>query len=516
MKKPDPVDDPNYLPDTVPECHKLIGDLRNRVKSLEQRLAELEKQVRRRNRMMFGKRSAKTSSTVLTGTGKAVYELNEQELEAEKGNLQLAPEEKEHGGGGRTAPDNAPNEQTVQHTIDDPAELACPCCGTNRKVIGFRVSQQLDILQAAFQLLKHVQYSYSCPKCQGEVITAPKPEQPIDKGYATSRLIAHIGNAKFNWHLPLYRQQSISTSQGVPIARSSMCRWLKQAADIFEVLVWRMHQLLLEARMIQSDTTTMPVIKKGLGRAHKGTIWIFRGDESQPFIVYEFSETGEGKHAERVLSGFKGFLLTDGASVFNRVIENGATPVACWAHAYRYFEDAKGSEEGLSHYAMAIIKGLFDIERVAAQLTDEERVSLRQRLAKPRLVQLKKWLDEQTMMIDFMPKSAFGEAVNYCLNRWEALCRYTDYGFLLADNNHSENGLRPAVLGRRNWLFAGSVEGGRTAAVFMSIIHTCRRLNIDPLKYMTDVLTRLPAAKSSEIDHFLPHRWKETKSATGQ
>jgi transposase len=126
---------------------------------------------------------------------------------------------------------------------------------------------------------------------------------------------------------------------------------------------------------------------------------------------------------------------------------------------------------------------------------------------------LKNWLDEQTQIIYFMPKSPFGEAVNYCLNRWDALCRYTDFGFLLADNNHSENGLRPAVLGRRNWLFAGSVEGGHTAATFMSIVHTCRRLNIDPFEYMTDVLTRLPATRTGDIDQFLPDRWKELRNS---
>jgi transposase len=514
LDKPDPLLDPNYLPDNVPECHKLIGDLRNRVKSLEERVATLEKQLQSRNRMLFGKRSAKVSSTILTGTGKAIYEANAKELEEEQNNLQLLPPDKAHGGGGRTAPANAPCEQTIEHTITNPSELACPCCGTVRKVMGFRVSQQLDIMQAAFLLLKHIQYTYSCPKCQGEIVTAPKPEQPFGKGYATGGLVAHIANAKFNWHLPLYRQEEIYRAQTVPIARSSMCRWPKEGAAILALIVKRMHQLILNSRFIQSDTTTMPVIKKGLGRTHKGVIWIFRGEETQPYIIYEFTESGSGEHATRMLTKFKGFLVTDGSSVFNGVIEGGASTVNCWAHAYRYFEEAKDFDEELAGEAIAMIKGLFDVERVAADMSEADRQDLRQRVSKARLAVLKIWLDEQVLMADFLPKSKFGEAVNYCLNRWNALCRYVDTGFLPIDNNWSENGLRPAVLGRKNWLFAGSVEGGRTAAIFMSIIHTCRRLGINPFEYMQDVLTRFPSATTSQVDDFLPDRWSQLRSVS--
>lgn len=520
MDKSDPLLDPNYLPDNLPECHKVIGDLRERlaavaeiVNALHQRVAELEKQVSRKNRMLFGKRSAKTSNTVLTGTGKEIYQAHAEELESEKNNLQVINEESKHGGGGRTAPANAPTEQTIEHTITDPAELTCPCCGTDRKVIGFRVSHQLDILKAAFQLLKHVQYSFACPKCNSEVITAPKPEQPFGKGYATAALVSHIGTSKFCWHQPLYRQEQIYRAQSVPIARSTMCRLLKDGAELLEHVVRRMHQRILQSRFIQSDSTSMPVIKKGLGKTHRGTVWIYRGDETQPYNIYEFTETGEGKHPERALRDYKGYLLTDGAPVFNDVIKNGATAVNCWAHAFRYFEDAKDSDRELADHALAIIKGLFDIERIAALLPEEERLPLRQKLTSPRLAEFKEWLVYQTHMLDFLPKSKFGEAVNYCLHRWDALCRYTEESFLLADNNHSENGLRPTVLGRKNWLFAGSVEGGRTAAIWMSIVHTCRRLSIDPFEYVKDVLDRLPAAKTSQIDDFLPDRWKQLRSA---
>ena len=513
MEKDDRLLDDNYLPDNLPECHSVIKDLRTRVKSLEERVAELEKQVSRRNRMLFGQRSAKVSNTVLTGTGKAIFDRNQKELAAECDRLQLVPEEKVHGGGGRTAPSNAEIEEPIQHEITDPAALACPCCGAVRKALGFRVSQQLDIVEAVFKQLKHIQYTYRCEKCRGEFVTAPKPEQPFGKGYATGRLVAHIGNAKFNWHQPLYRQQGIYRAQSVPIPRSTMCRLLRDGAHILQLIVKRMHQLILKSRFVQSDSTGMPVIKKGLGKVHKGAISILRGDESQPYIYYEYTDSASQKHALGLMPDYCGFVVTDGSNIYDPVIEAGATAVNCWSHAYRSFEDAKKVEEELALEAIAMIKGLYDVERVAANMSEAERLDLRQRVTKPRLAELKDWLDDQVSRADFTPKDAFGEAVLYCRKRWSALSRFADTGFLPADNNWSENGLRPTVLGRKNWLFAGSVEGGKTAAIYMSVVQTCRRLDIDPFKYMSDVLTRFPFARTSEVDDFLPDRWKRSQHA---
>ena len=519
MTTPAPNDDPDYLPDTIPECHKLIKELRAEVKrlaeiaktveQLRERVAELEKQVRRRNRKIFGQSSAKVPAALLTGTGKVVYQQSQEELEAERANLQLVPEEKSHGGGGRNIAKTGPVERTVEHKITDPAELACPCCGKQRQIIGFNPSYQLDVLQTVFELLKHVEYKYACPDCEAQVITASKPYQPIDKGYPAPGLIAHVGTSKFDWHLPLYRQERIYLAQGVPIARSSMCRWLKEGANLLSIIVKRMHQLMLRSRAIQSDDTTMPVIKKGLGKTHRGYTWLYRGDDDYPYIIYDFTETHEGAHPMRMLPGYTGVLQTDGASVYNAVIEKGATRAGCLSHAYRYFEDARHEDTERADYALAIMKSLFDIERVAAGLTEDERKELRQRLSKPKLAKLKAWLDEQVLTV--LPKSALGEAVTYCQNQWQALCLYADTGFVSAHNNNSENGLRPAVLGRRNFLFAGSVEGGHTAAIWMTLVQTCRRLSINPFDYLKDTLTRLPSTPITQIDQFLPDHWKASR-----
>jgi transposase len=515
--------DDDYLPDNLPECHKLIKELRAEIKRiaaiadtvalLQQRVAELENQVRKHNRARYGKSSAKVPASSLTGTGKVVYDTGASELDAEKSILNIAPDEKNHGGGGRTAPTKAPKQRDVEHKIIDANALLCPCCGKQLKAMGFEVSYQLDVVKSALESLRHIQFKYTCPECEGQIVKAPKPESVIDKGYPTEGLLAHIGVSKFDWHLPLYRQERIYLAQGVPLARSTMCRWLKHAADLLELIVNRMHQLILNSRVIQSDTTTMPVIKKGLGKAHQGYTWIFRGDNMFPYIIYDFTETQQGIHAERMLAGFKNILQTDGASIFNGVIARGAKHAGCLSHAFRYFEAAKHEDPERADYALAIMKLLFDIEVIAVQTPEEQCKDLRERLSKPKLDALKLWLEEQAADETFLPKSDLGKAIGYCLNQWDALCLYADTGFVQAHNNNSENGLRPAVLGKNNWLFAGSVEGGRTAAIWMSIVQTCRRHKIDPFEYVKDVLTRLPSATTSQIDQFLPDRWKASQKA---
>lgn len=514
----DPYSD--YLPDTIEECHALITALRKEVqrllaiadtmKTLEERVAELEKQVRRRNRMIFGKKSAKVPAAKLTGTGKEIYDRSLHDLEPEMSSLLPATEDKKHGGGGRIATKNTKMiPRTFEHEIKDPAKLLCPCCGEIRQRIGFEVSYQLDVLNTVFELLKNVQFKYACPKCQSQIITAPKPHQPIAKGYAGPGLIAHIGRSKFDWHLPLYRQERIYRGQSINIGRSSMCRILKEGADLLDHIVKRMHQLMLKSRIIQSDATTMPVIKKGLGQTHTGYTWLYRDEK---YIIYDFSEGGGRENPERILNGFKGVLLTDGAAVYNSIIKGGAKRAGCSSHAFRYFEDAKKEDPEKADVALAYFKSLFDIERVAWQLSEEERKEFRRRHSKPKLAELKLWLDRQ--MIE--PKTALGEALTYCKNQWDALCYFADNGFVPMHNNDSENGLRPAVLGRRNWLFAGSVEGGRTAATWMSIIHTCRRHSIDPFVYLQDLFTRLPSTPTSQIDQFLPDKWKALRAESDQ
>lgn len=490
-----PSDQSTDLPDNLHDCHNMIRDLFSRI-------AELEKQLSRRNRAEFGRKSAKVDATLLTGTGKAIHAQTADELAAENDRLNVAPSNRQ--GGGRATPPTSLETRKQEHRLDS-YDLVCPCCGEARAVIGFDVSYQIDFVRSLFETIQHVMYKYACKKCSGQIITASKAYQPIDKGIPGPGLLAKIATDKFWLHLPLYRQEQVFDALGIPVNRSSMCRWLKEIAGLLNPIVQRMRRLILEGRCIQSDATKLPVIKKGLGKTHQGTIWVYRGDADQPYVFYDYSDTEHSKYPEAILKGYTGILQTDGTNKFNEIIKNGATSANCWAHVHCYFEDAWKDDPVRSEFPMGVIKSLFDIERVAATMSDSEKLDLRQRLAKPKLSLLKNWLDEAKVIE--LPKSKLGEAISYTLNRWPALLVYLDHPFVEISNNASERSIKPLVLSRRNWLFAGSEEGGHSAATIMSLIETCKRLRINPFEYLKDVLTRFASAKTSKIDDFLPDRW---------
>ena len=509
MKKPDSTEDPNHLPDNLPECHNLITDLRNEVKELKARMAELEKQLSRRNRVLFGQKSAKVDSTLLTGTGKAIHFQTNNELDDEKNRLNIAPDKKH--GGGRAGQPSSLETTKVEHRIDE-SQIPCPSCDQPREIIGFDISHQIEFVRSLFEYIQHIMFKYACKNCAGQIITAQKPYQPIDKGLPGPGLLAKIATDKFWLHLPLYRQEQVFTALSIPISRSSMCRWLKEIADLLAPIVKRMHRLILKSRVVQSDATTLPVIKKGLGKTHRGYIWVYRGDANYPYVFYDYSNTDHSIYPEKILAGFTGILQTDGTNRFNELIENGATAAACWAHVHCYFEDAWKNDPVAAELPMGVIKSLFDIERLAITLPEAERQDLRQRLAKPKVATLKDWIDEIKMTEP--PKTQLGDAISYTLNRWPALLVYLDHPYVEISNNASERSVKPMVLSRKNWLFAGSEEGGHTAATIMSIIETCKRLRINPFEYMKDVLTRFPSVKTSQIDDFLPDRWLALKQQT--
>ncbi len=207
------------------------------------------------------------------------------------------------------------------------------------------------------------------------------------------------------------------------------------------------------------------------------------------------------------------------------------TEVACWAHARRKFYDAQNSDPATGAQALAHIRLLYDIEtqakketkqaakavpaneafdRRVCELLAENRLRLREDQAVPRLARFRTWLESQQAERGgpLLPKSPMGQAIRYALNQWDALCVYTTDGRLAIDNNASENALRRVAVGRRNWLFAGSDNGGRTAATLFSVIATCERHKVEPMTYLRDVLSRIAATPINELSGLLPDHWQ--------
>ncbi len=185
--------------------------------------------------------------------------------------------------------------------------------------------------------------------------------------------------------------------------------------------------------------------------------------------------------------------------------------MACNAHARRKFYEARTSDALRAHQALAYYSQLYELERHAKDFTDTQRLQMRQDLAVPILNQFHAWLEAQRPQV--LPKSPLAEALGYALNNWTALVRYTEAGFLDIDNNVAEREMKRIAIGRKNWLFVGSPQGGQTAAVLLSFTSTCQRLAVEPWAYLQDVLTRLPTTPAEQLADLLPDRWQAARLA---
>src|SRR5271157_3502123 len=236
-----------------------------------------------------------------------------------------------------------------------------------------------------------------------------------------------------------------------------------------------------------------------------------------PHVVFDFTTDRSGAGPERMLKGYQGYLQADAYSAYDRLYADGTiVEVGCWMHARRKFFEAKTSDPLRAHQALAWIRGLYAVEREAKtkELDDAQRLTLRQEQSRPILETIKEWLDKEVGQV--LPKSPMAEAIGYALNHWKALERYLEAGFLEIDNGASERGLRPVAVGRNNWLFLGSEAGGKTAAILMSLCATCKRVGIDPLAYLRDVLERISTHPASRIAELVPDQWRKIRAGPDQ
>src|SRR5581483_4190214 len=247
-------------------------------------------------------------------------------------------------------------------------------------------------------------------------------------------LLTQILTSKYVDHLPLYRQEQIYWRQGADIARSSMCRWLSVCSDKLKPLAELMKEKILQSKIINADETPVKFLKPGAGKAPIGYVWTYIGDNENPYVIFDFHTSRKSEHPEKFLQHYSGYLQTDAYTGYNGLHRAGKVKaVACFAHARRYFEKALKNDKVQAEIALAKIAVLYQIEKTAAELGEQERKSIREKESIPRLQEFKDWL--QQMQLKTLPKSSLSEAINYSLSNWEKLSRYTEQGFISIDNN---------------------------------------------------------------------------------
>lgn len=492
------------LPNDVEKCQDMILELFAKLQEKDGRIEDLIHRMNQLLRDKFGSKAERFDpGQLLLFSELASVDAQAQEVVAAK---QVEAGATERPGHGRRKPDRQLPRRREEYTLSG-TDLQCPECGSERTKFGEEISEQYDYVPASVCVIEHVRFKYSCKPCQGNVVLAPVPHKVVGKGSASAGMLAYVATSKFADHQPLNRLEGIFKREGAHISRSTLCDWIAATALILTPLWQRMKDRVLESRVIWTDDTPVKVQDRHHERnIRQGRAWVYLGDQRNPFTIFEFTDSRKRDGPKSFLDNFRGYLQADAFAGYDCIYAGGEVlEVACMAHARRKFYDCLSSDKRLAEEALAMIHELYEIEKNGKSLSDEGRRKLRLSKAAPLLNKLCGWL--RSNRITTLPKSPLGKAITYATNNWRALCRYICDGELSIDNNASERALRPVAIGRKNWLFAGSEEGGRNAAIISSFVQTCKQKNLNPRIYLKDVLTRLTATPDVDLDELLPGNW---------
>ena len=527
---------PDQLPDDIAELKRLVvakdielAAARNGLVITQLTIEKLKAQIARLKREKFGASSEKIERAL------EQLELALEEAEAARAEAiaaapaspaqdepaadEMKPERKKR----RQLPPELPRRDVVHA----PAGICKACGGDELRKVGETVTEVLSYVPARFEVIRHVRPACSCRKCE-TMVQAPMPELPIPRGMVDASFLAHMIVAKFCDHIPLYRQAEIDARAGVEIDRSQRAEWLGHMAWLLSPLVELVAAHVVASCVIYADDTPVDVLAPGNGKTKTGRLWVYLRDErphagtTPPAVLYRYTPDRKGEHCRAELANFTGWLHADGYAGFARLYEIAGmkasdaalvhgpprmAEVGCWSHVRRgFFDEWSEHKSAIAKEALDRIGALFDIERPIAGSPPDIRVAVRQRTAKLKIDELAIWLDDQLAKIP--GKSDLAKAIRYARWRWHALTRYLDDGRLEISNNPAENKIRPAALGRKNWLFCGSDAGGIRAAAFYTLIGTARMNGIEPEAWLTDVIARIGAHPINRLAELLPWNWQ--------
>ena len=410
----------------------------------------------------------------------------------------------------RPLPEHLPRERVVY-----PVPTACPCCGGALHKLGEDVTETLELVPRQWKVIQHVREKHACRSCE-KITQPPAPSHPIARGRAGPGLLAHVLFAKYGLHLPLTRQSATYAREGIELDVSTLADWVGASAATLMPLVEAIRAHVFAAERLHADDTTVPVLD--VGKTRTGRLWTYVRDDrpfagaDPPAAVYFYSPDRAGKHPEEHLASWAGLMQADAYAGYDRLYAAGRQPApiveaACWAHARRKFFDlARLNKAPIAIEAVARIDALFAIERDINGLPPDERLEVRHERGRPRVEALGVWLREQRGRLS--PNNQVAKAIAYSLNIWDALVRFLDDGRLCMTNNAAERALRCIAVGRNNWTFAGSDNGGRRAAAIYTLIESAKLSDVDPQAWLTDVLARLQDHPARRIAELLPWNWK--------
>nr|WP_276600393.1 IS66 family transposase [Nannocystis sp. ILAH1] len=420
--------------------------------------------------------------------------------------VQGRPERRRRPAGRRPLPEHLPR---VEIEVLPPEVLREGLDAYER--IGQEVSEVLERRPASLVVVHLVRPKFVRKDRGGDIIDespvkiAEPPERPIERGLAGPGMLAITIVHRWQDHLPVHRLESIYARDGLDISRSTICGWHEQLADLAEPLVEAMLRDAFAQPYLCTDATG--VLVQAAEQCQRAHFWVLVAPERH--VLYRYSHKHDSEAVDRLLAGYKGYLVADAASVFDHLYAPGdIVEVGCWCHLRRYFCKALSSDPERAQHALSLIRAMYKVERTIKDAPRKKREQVRSQKSRPLVDAFFAWCVEQSARV--LGGTPIARALGYASNQEHALRRFLEDGRLPLDNNISERHLRREVVGRKNWLFLGSDEGARVNTVFVSLLASCQLHGIEPWAYLRDLLCLLPSWPMNRILELAPAFWQQT------
>ncbi|VAW84805.1 Mobile element protein, partial [hydrothermal vent metagenome] len=460
---------------TVIEKEQAIAEKEHTINEKKQRIEQLLDYILLLRKRQFGSSADRPNRDQLNLFDEAELEQLLADLDDSPSNQDDSePKAKEKDGSEKKKPIRRPLPAHLDRIekIIDFSEKEKAAMGDDWTLIGYDTSEQLAIIPRQHYIIEYKRPKYvpnndEVTGAEQGVKIAPRPNQIIPKSIAHSSVIADVVTRKFVDGLPFYRQETINAREGIDLSRQTMSSWVIQLHDRLTPLMAALKQTLYRGRVIHIDETRLQVLNEpGRKNTQLSQMWVYGGGPpDNPVIWFQYADTRSSDVPEDFLYPKGGnypdgamYLITDGYSGYNALSNNPGIlgHAACWAHVRRKFIEATHGRNNTAaaHQMVALIRKLYQIERLTKEDSPEERKAIREKRATPILDKIKMWLDQKVGKV--LPKSPLGKAIAYTLGLWPKLTLYLEDGHIEIDNNVAENAIRPFVIGRKNFLFSGS------------------------------------------------------------
>ncbi|MEY3415122.1 MAG: hypothetical protein RLZZ418_354 [Pseudomonadota bacterium] len=478
-----------------------------------QEILKLKEQLKLLKNKQYGKSSEKISKQTSQELQKKIEDLKLKIVEAESKDVT-------NNHTNATSTGKAKRQKLPSHLERENVELQpdpkCPECGGEKfKKIAEDVSETLEYIPAKFKVIKHIRPRCKCLNCN-KIVQAYAPSKAIDKGNAGAGLLAHVLVQKYCDHLPLYRQSQIYAREDIILSTSTLCGWVSSCATLLEPLARKIKDYIFAADQIHGDDTVVKVLDPGMGKTKTGRIWTYvkdsrpHGDNSPAAACYFYSPNRKSIHPEEHLKNYKGIMHADAYAGYNNLYINNKNELseiieaACWAHTRRKFYEITVASDNavIAIETINQIQKIYKIEEEIRGSPADNRRKIRQEKSKNLVIELFAFWKKAYSKLP--KKSRTAKAIQYAFNNEEALKRFLENGQIEIDNNAAERALRSVAVGRKNWTFAGSDQGGANSAIIYTIIETAKLNKINPWKYLQQVLEIIQDYNSNKIEDLLP------------